>query len=70
VLPVKDQPQYYMGKIKDEQRGILKLKYPIQHGVIKNWQDMELIWNYCYKELQVNPKETPVLLTEPALSSF
>jgi actin-related protein len=27
-------------------RGILTLKYPIEHGIVTNWDDMEKIWHH------------------------
>ncbi len=29
-------------------KGLLHLKYPLENGVVKNWDDMEKIWRYCY----------------------
>ena len=29
-------------------RGLLELTHPLEEGVIKNWDDMELIWAYGY----------------------
>merc|ERR1719232_166354 len=46
-------------------RGILKLQYPIAHGIVTNWDDMEKIWHHTfYNELRVDPEEQGVLLTE------
>jgi len=36
--------------------------------VVKNWDDMENIWRYIFEELNVDPREHPVLLTEPPLN--
>merc|ERR1712072_714016 len=29
-------------------RGILTLKYPVEHGIITNWDDMEKIWHHTF----------------------
>jgi actin-related protein len=59
----------YLGDEAQQKRGILKISYPIEHGIIKDWDDMEKIWNHTfYVELRVSPDERPVLLTEPPLN--
>ena len=37
----------------------------MEHGVVQNWEDMEAVWRHVFEELKVNPREHPVLLTEP-----
>ena len=51
-------------------KGVLKLNYPIEHGVITDWDDMEALWRHIFDELKVNPKEHPILLTDPPLNPY
>ena len=61
--------EFYVGYEAQLRRGILKLHHPIEHGIIKNWDEMEKIWHHSfYEELRVSPDEHPVLLTEPPLN--
>ncbi|KAI3661350.1 hypothetical protein MP638_007145 [Amoeboaphelidium occidentale] len=56
---------HFIGKRVSEHRGLLKLNYPISHGIITNWDEMERIWQHIYsEELKTLSEEHPVLLTE------
>ena len=56
-------------KAATEFRGLLKINYPLAHGIVTDWDDMERIWEYVYGEgLKTLSEEHPVLLTEPPLN--
>ena len=60
-----DGKDIYVGKDAIEKKGVLTLHYPVEHGVVTNWDYMTKIWNYTYfNELRVDPTEQPVHLTE------
>lgn len=37
-------------KAATELRGLLKIRYPLEHGIVTDWDDMEKIWEYVYGE--------------------
>jgi len=50
-------------------RGILTMKYPIDHGVVTNWDDMEKVWNHAfYNELRITPEDSAMMMTEAPLN--
>eukprot|EP00124_Ichthyophonus_hoferi_P002056 Ihof_evm9s127 gene=Ihof_evmTU9s127 len=61
--------EHFMGPKLQEFRGLLKLNYPMEHGVVENWNDMERLWQYMYsEELHIHHEDHPVLLTEAPLN--
>jgi actin-related protein len=64
-----DQKEVYVGDEAQLKRGVLKIENPIEHGIVKNWDDMEKVWHHTlYSELRVSPEEHPILMTEAPLN--
>lgn len=63
------EKENYVGEEAQSKRGILTLRYPIEKGIVTDWEDMERIWEHTFiNELRVMPEEHAVLLTEPPLN--
>ena len=64
-----DDKEIYVGDEAQAKRGMLKLEYPIEHGIVKDWDYMDKIWHHTFfNELRVDPTEHSVLLTEAPLN--
>jgi len=60
----------FVGPKAEEFRGLLNIRYPMEHGIVTDWNDMERIWSYIYSKDQLSTfsEEHPVLLTEAPLN--
>merc|ERR1711939_1202687 len=69
VMVGMGQKDCYVGDEAQAKRGILHLQYPIEHGVVNAWEDMEKIWNHTFSDvLHVSPSDHAALLTEAPLN--
>ncbi|KAL4481485.1 hypothetical protein ABPG74_007574 [Tetrahymena malaccensis] len=63
------EKELYVGDDALAKKGILNLRYPIEHGIVNDYDDMEKIWHHCfYNELRVDPSEHPCMLTEAPMN--
>ena len=52
-----------------ENRNYLQISQPMEHGIVRNWEDMKHLWDYTFDEkLRVNTQGRKVLLTEPPMN--
>ena len=63
--PERSHRDLYVGEEVCNIADILSLQWPMDRGVIKNWDDMEKVWRHIFdKQLHVDPAEHPVVLSE------
>jgi len=53
-----------VGQEVQDLRNMLNVSYPMEHGVIKNWEEMYHVWDHTFKVLKADPKDCKILLTE------
>ena len=59
----------YIGDAASAKREILSVRYPMERGIVTNWDDMEKIWHHIFhSELQASPEKYPLLITEASLN--
>jgi actin-related protein len=64
IKHLKGDRSSYVGSDAYAKRGVLKLSYPIEHGIVTDWESMEDIWTHTFDQLRVEPDDRDVLLTE------
>jgi actin-related protein 2 len=59
-----------IGDEASQLRQMLELSYPMENGMVKNWDEMQNIWDYTFGEtkLNINPKNCKIILTEPPMN--
>ncbi|QRW16812.1 actin [Rhizoctonia solani] len=50
-------------------RSYLQITHPMEHGIVKDWDDMKHLWDYTFdQKLRVDPAGRKILLTEPPMN--
>ncbi|KAH7577169.1 hypothetical protein JRO89_XS01G0215300 [Xanthoceras sorbifolium] len=58
-----------VGAACSELRHQLDISYPVNNGIVQNWEDMGQVWDHAfYSELKIDPTECKILLTDPPLN--
>ena len=66
-IEVKD---LMVGEEASKLRSMLEVSYPMENGVVRNWDDMKHVWDYTFGEskLNIDPSGCKILLTEPPMN--
>lgn len=58
-----------IGDLASQYRSMLQVTQPLEHGIIKNWEDMRELWNYTFfDKLRTDTRGRKILLTEPPMN--
>jgi len=61
---------FFIGSEAMVKRENYNVDYPIRHGIVANWDNMEKFWQRCiYGYLSCDPEEHYFLLTEPPMNT-
>jgi len=65
-IEVKD---VMVGNEASRLRTMLQITYPLDNGIVRNWDDMNYVWDYTFFEkLKIDPKECKIMLTEAPMN--
>lgn len=69
IMVGSERESYFVGKEAEEKRESLILRHPVENGIVEDWDDFEKVLDHTFtNELQVNPEEHNVLITETSLN--
>jgi len=58
-----------VGDEASQLRSMLEVNYPMENGVVRNWEDMKSVWDYTFNEkVKEDPRQCKVMLTEPPMN--
>ncbi|XP_011497484.1 PREDICTED: actin-related protein 2 isoform X1 [Ceratosolen solmsi marchali] len=59
-----------VGEEASKLRSMLEISYPMQNGIVRNWEDMCHVWDYTFgpEKMNIDPRECKILLTEPPMN--
>jgi len=66
-IEVKD---LMVGDEASKLRSMLEVNYPMENGMVRNWEDMLHVWDYTFgaEKLNIEPDQCKILLTEPPMN--
>lgn len=59
-----------VGDEASELRSMLEVNYPMENGIVRNWDDMKHLWDYTFgpEKLNISSRNCKILLTEPPMN--
>ena len=59
-----------VGDEASELRSMLEVNYPMENGIVRNWDDMKHLWDYTFgpEKLNISSRDCKILLTEPPMN--
>ncbi|CAG5115244.1 unnamed protein product [Candidula unifasciata] len=59
-----------VGEEASELRSMLEVNYPMENGIVRNWEDMTHLYDHTFgpQKMNVDTKNTRILLTEPPMN--
>ena len=58
----------YVGDAAQKKIGVLDIKRPIQHGIVTDWENYEILLRHAFDALEVKPDGQALLMTEAPLN--
>lgn len=69
MMPGSDKKDFYVGEEAMGKRGLLCLSYPIEHGIVKDWSEMEKVWHHTFFDaLRINPEDQACVVSEAPMN--
>uniref|UniRef100_A0AAY3ZU64 Actin-related protein 2 n=1 Tax=Denticeps clupeoides TaxID=299321 RepID=A0AAY3ZU64_9TELE len=67
TIEIKD---LMVGEDASKLRSQLEVSYPMENGIVRNWDDMLHLWDHTFgpERLDIHPPDCKVLLTEPPMN--
>lgn len=65
IYPVK---LYYFGSDAYSKIRLMQPYYPVQRGIISDWENMDIYLQFLFEQLRINANEHPVLFTETSFN--
>lgn len=57
-----------VGHEASQLREMLEVNYPMENGIVRNWDDMRHLYDYIFEKLDLDTKNAKILLTEPPMN--